>query len=262
LALFALLSGADFLLTWHLLRDGAGAAYEGNPLAAWWLARAGWVGLAAFKAAMTLTAAGLAVLVFRRRPRAGHRLLAFCCAAVAAVVLYSSGLCGAAHRTAAADAEALASLASEADRLEAARQRCQDYRAVLRDVARDLRAGRCTLGEGVERLAATELAHDANWLRGAQCCYPGLSARECVAVSVLNDLAPAADAPGELALWRTLHAQFRALYGRGVPSAARASVVRWEGYGRRRAPDEGPSRQHVRTPVSVNCSPALPGHSR
>jgi hypothetical protein len=89
LALFAALCLADLALTWHLLhRPGAGA-YESNPVAAWWLARFGWAGLAGFKLSLVLLVAALSLVVSRRRPRAAGRVLAFGCSALLAVVLYS-----------------------------------------------------------------------------------------------------------------------------------------------------------------------------
>jgi hypothetical protein len=91
--LFVLLSGADLALTWWLLGGSGGEVYEANPVANWWLARAGWAGLAGFKAALVLLVLGLAAVIGRHRPRAADGVLCFACAAVAAVVLYSATLC-------------------------------------------------------------------------------------------------------------------------------------------------------------------------
>src|SRR5437588_12828510 len=56
LYLFAVLSAADFVMTWWLLRHGDGVVYESNPVANWWLGRFGWTGLAGFKGAVALLA--------------------------------------------------------------------------------------------------------------------------------------------------------------------------------------------------------------
>jgi hypothetical protein len=217
LVLFAMLSCADFALTWQLLHDGAG---EGNPLAAWSLARGGWLGLAAFKAAAVLTAVGLSVFLFRLRPLVGHRVLAFGCVALLAVVLYSGYLAAGVHGVAAGPgAPEMASLRSETDRLIAATQRARAYREVLDEVLADLRAGRCTLEAGVGRLAATDCARDPKAMRGLRTYYPGRSDRECLAIGLLNHIA--ADGAGgtvsDRQLTGDLAAEFIALYGRPAP---------------------------------------------
>jgi hypothetical protein len=93
-SLFTLLSLADLALTWWLVKQSAGHVYEANPLAHWCLARAGWAGLACFKAAIVLLVLTLVGLIVRRSPATADRLLNFACAAVALVVLYSTFLCG------------------------------------------------------------------------------------------------------------------------------------------------------------------------
>src|SRR5262249_33959242 len=89
LALFVALSVLDLVLTWYLLRGRPGRFYEGNPVAGWWLASFGWVGLAGFKVAVVLVALGAIAAVARARPRAAGWLLSFACLATAAVVTYS-----------------------------------------------------------------------------------------------------------------------------------------------------------------------------
>jgi hypothetical protein len=230
LYLFVALSGVDFLLTWHLLGSLDGAAYEGNPLAAWLLERGGWFGLAAFKAATVLTAGGLGLLIYRRRPRAGQRVLAFGCAALAAVVLYSGYLCARErHPAAGLDPDDAAPLLARASDLRAAVRRSADYREVMAQVTEDLRSRRCKLAEAVARLALTEQGRAATFLRSTQTVYPGLSDAECLAVSVLNNVAPdSATTTGDWPLRRELEAEFRALYGRaapGRPAPGPAAVV-------------------------------------
>jgi hypothetical protein len=85
---FAMLSAADFLLTWKLI-SANDRAVESNPLAAWWLESYGWEGMASYKLAMFLFIGGLVGVVAWRRPRAAELLLVFGCGAQGAVVLTS-----------------------------------------------------------------------------------------------------------------------------------------------------------------------------
>jgi hypothetical protein len=215
LALFALLSLADLALTRYLLETRGLAVSESNPLAAWWLERFGWLGLTGFKLAMMALAAGLGLMVYRRRPVAGHRVLGFGCAAVAAVVLYSGCLCAAVTRQPNdVSPGAEPALLAESDHLDAQLRRSREYRAALNDVVRDLRARKCNLEEAVASLTATELARDPRWLSSFPVAGPSRGPAECVALSVLNHLEGEADAP----LADDLRAEFFALYGRPAPT--------------------------------------------
>ena len=92
LALFAVLSVTDFLQTFALIETSGGRVVEGNPVAAEWLDRYGWVGLAAFKAASMLVVVGVIFVLARRRPPAGALVAAFGCLALISVTTYSHGL--------------------------------------------------------------------------------------------------------------------------------------------------------------------------
>jgi hypothetical protein len=92
LILYAALSVADWSLTWALIRGSDGAVSEGNPVAAWCLARYGWPGLALFKAGCTATFAGAVGLLVRRQPRAGARMVTLALLALTLVNSYSLGL--------------------------------------------------------------------------------------------------------------------------------------------------------------------------
>jgi hypothetical protein len=210
---FAGLGALDFGLTWHLVRAGGGAVREANLVAAWLLGNYGWAGLAAFKAATMGLAAGLGVLIYLRRPAAGHRVLAFGCAALAAVVLYSGYLC---HdlRKPPAPGTAEAALASENDRLDAGLERSRQYYATLVEVARDVRAGRRSLEDGTRRLAATEQARDPNWLRKIRHYYPDHTDAECLTISLLNHI----ELNDGESVCDDLRAEFQSLYGRPAPS--------------------------------------------
>lgn len=97
LTLFFALSAADLVLTWWLVVHTGNEVYESNPVAAWWLARYGWAGLTVFKGMAVLLVTGLATLISVSRPQSGGRVLAFGCAAVGAVVCYSTFLAWSFH---------------------------------------------------------------------------------------------------------------------------------------------------------------------
>jgi hypothetical protein len=88
--LYTALSAADFLQTYALIEGGTG--HEANPVAAGWLRDYGWAGLAAFKAAMTMTVFGSVLLLARRRPPVAARVLGLGCGVLLAVGVYSRGL--------------------------------------------------------------------------------------------------------------------------------------------------------------------------
>ena len=90
LGLFAALSAADFAQTYALV--GHGGAHEVNPVAAEWLARHGWAGLAVFKGLTTLVVVGCVGLLSRRGSPAAGRVLALGCGALLVVGVYSRGL--------------------------------------------------------------------------------------------------------------------------------------------------------------------------
>lgn len=93
---YAALAVADFGLTRTVVQTGAG--YESNPVAAVWLERYGWPGLAWYKALTAAVFAAAAVLIARRRARTGLLVLAFGCVASAWVVVHSAGLLMAQHQ--------------------------------------------------------------------------------------------------------------------------------------------------------------------
>jgi hypothetical protein len=228
LVLFALLNATDFGLTWYLLRAGGGEVYESNPVAAWWLGHYGWLGLAGFKAATMALAAGLGVLVFVRRPQVGHRLLGFSCAALAAVVLYSAYLCDdLRRRPAGLDSAETARIQDSMEKLDAGLRRAEAFRDVLAAAVKDLRGGRCALEEAVGRLAATEQANDATWMRRFQIYYPGRGDRECLALALVNHIhRETEDSAAGATFRRDIEAQFLALYGRPIPSGVGAGLAR------------------------------------
>ena len=100
LGLYALLSVADWTLTFALLRAHPGAV-ESNPFAAAFLEQYGWRGLALYKTAVVVVFVASVVMIFRRRPAVATAVVALGCAALLWVTTYSHGLLTAAHREAA-----------------------------------------------------------------------------------------------------------------------------------------------------------------
>jgi hypothetical protein len=91
LGLYVLLSAADWLLTFALLRLDPGA-FESNPLAAACLERYGWGGLALYKAGGVLMFGGVVYLLARRRPAVAAGVVALGCAVLLSVTIYTHGL--------------------------------------------------------------------------------------------------------------------------------------------------------------------------
>ena len=144
--LFAVLSGTDLVLTWWLIGNTDGQLYEANPIASWWLTRFGWIGLVCFKALIVLVVLGLSAVIHYSRPRAAGRLLRLACASLTVVVLYSTGLCLAAHFAPwKSDGEKeLAALNADTGRVFQQREAFVNLLAILRE---DLLAGAAALSE-------------------------------------------------------------------------------------------------------------------
>jgi Domain of unknown function (DUF5658) len=185
LAIFILLSAADFFLTRHLL-TGAGGVYEANPTARWVLERHGWSGLAAFKLGAGLVAASVTALVYYFRPRAGTRLMAFGCAVLALVVGYSGVLLTAHHTSLGGPDIDMASAERDAARLKKEKAQSDEYAVVVRQVSEQLIRGKLAVKGAVERVAKTDQAQDPKWLRPLHTNYPGLTDRGCVAASIVQ----------------------------------------------------------------------------
>jgi hypothetical protein len=89
LALYTALSIADLYCTYVLVQQTNGSAYEANPLAAVWLSRYGWSGLAFFKLMAVAFVTVVAMGVSWTRPNAGAFVLKFACTTTMVVILYS-----------------------------------------------------------------------------------------------------------------------------------------------------------------------------
>jgi hypothetical protein len=215
LCLFVVLSLADLALTWVLLERSEGRACESNPVAAWWLARFGWAGLAGFKVAIVLLVAGLALLLARRLPDAAGRVLAFGCAALLAVVLYSGFLVQGVRAEVAERTEAEA-VGQDLDREFAQRDAAL---ALLGRLGHDLAARRTTLAEAVATLASCEHFQGPGWLRSMETVHPGKDTSEILAARLVEEAfdATANDPAGASQLASDLDAQFRSCFGRPAP---------------------------------------------
>ena len=86
---FLFLNAADLFLTWKLLRGSDGRFLESNPVAAWSLARYGWLGMTALKLGSVTAVVGLAWVLARNRPQVARLILGFGCGAVSTAVMQS-----------------------------------------------------------------------------------------------------------------------------------------------------------------------------
>jgi hypothetical protein len=216
LALFAALSAADLLLTWHLLTNTGGAVYESNPVAQGFLDRFGWAGLAAFKAAVVAVCLGACVVVSRHRPRVARSVLTFGCAVLAVVVLYSGGV---AAWVPAGEAGEHAELVDHAAELDAAIGTEREYQALLHSLGEDLVARQAGLSEAVAVLAATDKGRNALWLAKLRRLHGFRSVEECLAANLIHHtvLSRSEDRPRARRLAVRLADEFTACYGTPAP---------------------------------------------
>jgi hypothetical protein len=159
--LYIVLSLADLSLTCWLLGRSGGHLYEANPVAQWWLARHGWLGLVGFKGGAVALVLGLTLWIAQSRPRAAARILELACAVSALVVLYSAALIPAAtrspeERAAEVRRDVIQQLEKENRAALTSYQQREVFWALLAQMSEDLIAGRRTLGEAAECVVALE----------------------------------------------------------------------------------------------------------
>jgi hypothetical protein len=220
---FVLLSVADLALTNWLLECSGGHVQEANPVAAWWLARHGAMGLACFKAAVVLLVLGLAAVIARHRPRAAGSILTFGCAALTFVVLYSAFLCKIAilspeDRTRAEQdhARELIPVNREAHQMQLRRAA---FLTLRQELCEGLIAGRCTLCQAVDRVAASQGERNPGLLSGLSIFCPDGSVAECIAAYLLYEVVKLQANTPEAA-WRSVHRlehELEIAYGRSLP---------------------------------------------
>jgi hypothetical protein len=227
LALFTLLSLADLSLTWYLLRHSDGAIYEGNPVARQFLDTYGWAGLAAFKAAAVLLCAGVCLTIARRRPRTAGRVLAFGCATLTGVVLYSCCLSG---WVLFQQEPAVAALEEQDRQLDCRLRNGQEYHLRLNRLSEDLIAGRRTLPEAVRLLGETAKGRDEVWLASLRDNFNSRSDEEALAANLFHySVLSCRDVPARA--WEVagrLEVAFRAAFGTLPPRHYRHYLAaRW-----------------------------------
>jgi hypothetical protein len=218
LTLFNLLSGADLLLTWRLIRRGQGLVYECNPIASAWLSSFGWAGLVAFKLAMMATIGFLAILISVRHPKVSGRILLFGCLVTAAVVIYS---CYLTHLIGVEfadiwddDTRAL----DDSDFLFDL-QRRESHRQLLAQLRGRLIDGRSSLDQAVAELEGFKDVPNPPWLRVYEERCPGLSHREYLAQHLLyHTMAELTLSSAEATRFSArVQGQYQAAFGRPLP---------------------------------------------
>lgn len=90
--LFLMLSVADLTLTFWLLTNQTGNAYESNPIASGVLNQFGWLGMIVFKVCCVSVVLGIVILLGRLRPLISQRIMTFGCVALTCTVLYGASL--------------------------------------------------------------------------------------------------------------------------------------------------------------------------
>ncbi len=212
--LLALLGLADLALTCALIRNGFGLVYEANPVAAWWISRHGWAGLAAFKVGSLLTGSGLCVVISWRRPRAAGRVLTLGCAATAAVVLYSGHLAVACS----GPLDRVRDLREEAARHDRAYFEVLEFYRLEDRLSDDLVAGRLGLSEAVAEMWQAVQAHGQKRLKWIRARHPAPSDDQTLALFLL-DRAQFRHGEADRALATRLASEFSSLFGAPPPSA-------------------------------------------
>lgn len=229
LSLFAILSSLDLLLTWLLLQYGDGAVYESNPVANWWLAHGGWLGLAGFKFGVVALVGCLCAVISLYQPRAGRLILSFACSILLVVVLYSSAVAGyVGVQTELQEARVIPSPEESAWKLERQLRGDKEYRALREHLSKELIGGRDTLREAVAKLAASEMGHDARWLKILHLNYPDLPDEVCLAANFMEFTLDFLENHPSTAAAPRLEAEFQALYRIRPPRLWGVSLV-WKG---------------------------------
>jgi hypothetical protein len=217
LLLFVALALTDLALTWLLLKQPGGGAYEWNPVASWWLARFGWGGLALFKLGIVGMIGLVSWIVSRPRPRVADRLLTFACAAHLAVIIYSSLLVPRVMAEASQTAQAQAL----EQQLQLQSRQFQVFRRLLDQLGKDLVCRRRSLAEAVDILSRAAWVQRPQWQRCMALRYPTAAKKELLAVLLMEQAVVSAEASpnGQTDLYPRLEAEFRCCFGRPSPAA-------------------------------------------
>jgi hypothetical protein len=214
--LFAAMSLSDLALTWFLLNRNGGGAYESNPVAAWWLEQLGWPGLIAFKLVVSAVAV-LAVLVIARRSLlAAGSILAFACAALLGVLVYSSLLVP----EVCAQSKSREEMTSHNEQLDGHVSRYWAYQVVLDRLASELMDERCCLDSAVNFLWENQRVHEPLWIESLSHRFPDYTLRELVAIRLMLEVREIPNvSPDQMAKRiNALSAQFQERFHRPVPA--------------------------------------------
>jgi hypothetical protein len=230
---FVVVSTLDWLLTRALVEGGV--AVEANPLAAWVLRRYGWAGLAYFKASLTAATTGLGLVIYRRSRLAAQRLLRLACAAVVLVVGY--GLLQLAQ--ASPHCRSLARAKAEGAALEGDLRHLRGYGVRLDELARQVIAGRLSLAQATDKLAAhvAREGYAPPFMRGLAVAE-GLGWEGCLAVHLVCEVGH--QLHGNPAAGRRVLSRLRAeltAFGVALPGFALHWFPGWEMVSSKTVPD-------------------------
>jgi hypothetical protein len=186
LALFAVLSLCDFVITYLLISRSQGQVYESNPVADQWLQQGGWVGLASFKVAIVVAVSAIATYIYYRRPRIAHDLLAVACGAVVVAVVTGSSIAMTKAETPNANGEAWNQRVTARMPNMVLLATSKDYQAALEESSFGLSSGSTDLAHTVAELEKSNRAHDAKWLESLRKAYPGIEDRALFAADLMQ----------------------------------------------------------------------------
>jgi hypothetical protein len=214
LVAFTLLSACDFIITYLLLSHSKGMVYESNPVANESLQQGGWIGLAAFKAAIVCVVAVIATYLFYRRPRVAHDLLAIACGALVVAVL--SGTTIAFTFARARHDETMSILVSgPLPRDPLADKRNSEYVHLMDDAGIRLVAKEFNLAQGAEYVRMASLSQGPAWFDSLRQTYPGLTDDRALLAAnlVQHTVNSRLGTPSAAVLAEELESDFRRFYG-------------------------------------------------
>lgn len=150
--LFVALSLADLGLTSWLLSAHPEWVVESNPVADWWLARFGLMGLVFIKAASVSLLAGVLYWLARLRPNLSRGVMAVGCLILLGVVGYSISLAKFLdHNT-----QRIQAIVQQEQKLDQTMAKMIAYNKAVDQVYRNLQTNQTTLKQAVESLMQTE----------------------------------------------------------------------------------------------------------
>jgi hypothetical protein len=236
LLLFAFLTAADLLMTWHLIDLPSGRVYEWNPVASAWLGSFGWVGLVAFKSLAMVDVMLACIVLSLRRPRLGGGILNAACAATGMVVLYSCCLCFHDGPNGVYRSEEAVREEHRSWLLDQEIQRGREYQSLMFKLCDDLVADRCLLHEAATQLANSPRAKALYLKPMVRRYYRSWNELECLAIHLSQHalLSLIDDPSSRRDLAERLKQQFREAFAKDPPfdfdrvGANGRSAIRWD----------------------------------